>query len=417
MKIFKKNHDSVEYLINFVAMIMLGISAIITINLYAEDGNGIISIGIFGGMGLTMELAKIIFILLLGFFILKRMTKESIITGILCIVLLGISVYANYTYSINLDSRKLESGKIETQEYKRLASQKSKLEKELNKLNNSKNDKEKKSNNYDTQINEQVRLKDETIAKYDDVWSKNNTAKQYNAEIERLTSDKNSTNTSLKDIDNKINEVNKKLTIINNKLNVTTQYKYNKNKGVNSNTIRVVLGIMFEIIAVSLFFLGIIRKNTLIKEKNGIKTPQEIFENAVNELIINVTTAYTEQIKSQTRLFSQQFNNPSQIYDAEVKQIEEKGIEDLEQEPKKLFTKRPLPIENIKAYHDFIVKNSDDDNIAIGYKKVAEKLGISEGEALRIYKTLRDKGYLITENKQTIIEKEYFNENDFIDKV
>jgi cell division protein FtsB len=322
MKIFKKNRDSVEYVINFVSIIMLCISGILTIALYSEDGNSVISTGIFGGMGLTMELAKIIFIVLLGFFILKRMVKESFVTGILCIVLLGISVYANYTYSMNSDSRKLDNGKTETQEYKQISSQKSKLESELNKLNSSKAIKEKSIVDYDSKIAEQVKIKDETIAKYDDVWSRNNTAKQYNTEIERLNNDKNTTNADIKDIDTKANSINNQLATLNTKLNSTKQYKYNKNKGVNSNVIRIILGVMFEIIAVSLFFLGILRKNRLIKERNGVKTPQEIFENAVNDLIINVTTAYTEQIKAQTRLFSQQFSQDKVlIHDAEVKQI------------------------------------------------------------------------------------------------
>lgn len=330
MKIFKKNRDSIEYVINFVSIVMLCISGILTVMLYSEDGNGIISTGIFGGMGLTMELAKIIFIALLGFFILKQMFKESIITGILCVVLLGISVYANYTYSINSDNRKLEVNKTETQEYKSLTNQKDKLEADLNRLNNSKSTKEKSIIGYDNQISEQVKLKDESIAKHDDVWSRNNIAKQYNTEIERITNDKNTVNTSLKDIDSKIDSINTKLSTVNNKLNNAKQYKYNKNTGVNSNKVRILLGVMFEVIAVSLFFLGVLRKNRIIKEKDGVKTPQEIFESAINDLIVNVTTAYTEQVKAQTRLFSQQFNQ-DQIYinDAEIKQIDDKKNDEI----------------------------------------------------------------------------------------
>jgi len=303
MKIFKKSHDVIEITTYFVSGLMFFISAILTISLYMEDGTSLLSIGIFSGMGFTMELAKIIFLVLLGFFILKSQYKIASITALLSIILIIISVYANYTYSRNFDSRKLDSNKTETQQYKHLASQKSKLEKDLTDLKSSKSDEESSIKSYDKQIETQTNQKDSTIAKYEDVWSKNNTAKEYNKEIERLQTEKNNLNADIQNINTKIDDNNKLLDSINTKLASTKQYSYKSNIGVNSNVIRILLGVMFEVIAVGLFFIGILRKNTLLKEKQGILSPQEIFQSAINDMIINATLAYTEQIKAQTQLF------------------------------------------------------------------------------------------------------------------
>jgi len=445
MKIFKKSHDVIEYVTYFVSGLMFFISAILTISLYVEDGTNILSIGIFGGMGFTMELSKIIFLVLLGFFILKSQYKIAIITALLSIILIIISVYANYTYSRNFDSRKLDSNKRETQQYRYLASQKSKLEKDLTDLKSSKLDKESSIKSYDKQIETQTNQKDRTISKYEDVWSKNNTAKEYNKEIERLQTEKNNLSTEIKNIDIKIDDNNKLLGNINTKLASTKQYSYKSNKGVNSNVIRILLGVMFEVIAVGLFFIGVLRKNTLLKEKQGIQSPQEIFQSAINDMIINATLAYTEQIKAQTQLFSQNIKpminepiNENMRIEIEepVKQIEEKELinnhnnldlkendievddpldEDLEVEKVNYkFPGKPLAIENIRAYHNFILENSKDD-IAVGYKKVAENLGLRESEAQRIYNKLKEKNYLKSSDRKTLIEKKEFDNNDFLE--
>jgi len=114
-----------------------------------------------------------------------------------------------------------------------------------------------------------------------------------------------------------------------------------------------------------------------------------------------------------------------------VKQIEEKKlmnnhnnldlkendieVEDLEVEKVNYkFPGKPLAIENIRKYHNFILKNSKDD-IAIGYKKVAENLGLRESEAQRIYNKLKEKNYLISSDRKTLIEKKNFNESDFVE--
>jgi len=444
MKIFKKSHDVIELTTYFVSGLMFTISAILTVSLYMEDGTSLLSIGIFGGMGLTMELAKIIFLVLLGFFILKNQYKIAIITILLSFILISISVYANYTYSRNFDSRKLDRNRTETQQYKQLAIQKSKFESDLKYLKSSKSDKENSMKSYDKQIESQTNQKDSTISKYEDVWSKNNTAKEYNKEIERLQTEKNNLNADIQNINTKIDDNNKLLDSTNTKLASTKQYSYKSNKGVNSNVIRILLGVMFEVIAVGLFFIGILRKNTLLKENQGIQSPQEIFQSAINDMIINATLAYTEQIKAQTQLFSpnikpminEPINENMRIEIEEpVKQIEEKELinnhnnldlkeNDIEVDPldeylevEKVnykFPGKPLAIENIRKYHNFILKNSKDD-IAIGYKKVAENLGLRESEAQRIYNKLKEKNYLISSDRKTLIEKKNFNESDFME--
>jgi len=61
-------------------------------------------------------------------------------------------------------------------------------------------------------------------------------------------------------------------------------------------------------------------------------------------------------------------------------------------------------MDNVKKYFDYLLENSKD-NIAIGYKKVAEKLGLTQGEGLRIFKHLKENGYLETEDRKTKIVK------------
>jgi hypothetical protein len=80
---------------------------------------------------------------------------------------------------------------------------------------------------------------------------------------------------------------------------------------------------------------------------------------------------------------------------------------------KKLGEKLPFNIENVKKYFDYLQENSRDD-IAVGYKKVADNTGLTQGEALRIFNQLRDKGYLRTENRKTKIKKRKLNAFDFI---
>jgi predicted PurR-regulated permease PerM len=79
------------------------------------------------------------------------------------------------------------------------------------------------------------------------------------------------------------------------------------------------------------------------------------------------------------------------------------------------YTKKPLDIENIRKYMNYLLENSKDD-IAIGYKKVGESLGLTQGEAIRIYNKLLDTKYLEKADKRTTkIKKTNFNENDFLE--
>lgn len=67
------------------------------------------------------------------------------------------------------------------------------------------------------------------------------------------------------------------------------------------------------------------------------------------------------------------------------------------------FESKELDINTIKKYFNYLLENSKDD-VAIGYKKVANALNIRESEAQRIFNFLKENNYLkILDNKKSKI--------------
>lgn len=80
------------------------------------------------------------------------------------------------------------------------------------------------------------------------------------------------------------------------------------------------------------------------------------------------------------------------------------------------YIKKPLDIDNIRKYHEFVLANLKDGNVIPGIKKVAENLGLTQGESMRIYNKLRDKAYIKTlEDRKTRLQKKDFIESDFLE--
>jgi prefoldin subunit 5 len=416
MKIFKKSKDTLNQAINLVSILMFVISAILTVTLYLEDSSNASSFIVFGGMGLTVEIAKVIMIVLTGFFILKK-SKAIAPTAILTMILVLISIYANYTYSMNVDTRKEEANKTETTAYTQLSKQISDLEDEIKDLKDSKETKENQVIKIDEDITEQTNQRNSESNEYDSIWAKDEVNSQYDKSIEDLQSNRDNLNSEIETIDTKIDTANKKLDKLNSSLADTKQFEYTAMEGINDKRIRIVLGVIFEVIAVALFFLGILRRNILEKEKNGIQSPEQLFENAMQDMIISSTKAYTSMLKKQTELMTENINsslngqNRSHTDDIRIVEDEKEETKLIESK-EDLKEEKVLNIANIKAYYDYLQKNSKD-NVAVGYKKVAENLGLTQGEAQRIYNKLKEKKYLVSADRKTYLQEKNFNEKDF----
>jgi hypothetical protein len=181
---------------------------------------------------------------------------------------------------------------------------------------------------------------------------------------------------------------------------------------------KVLILILYLLFAVMLEILIFYTKTLSVKEfANYVKSADEMTADLVREINLELHNRQLQTLKNSFDL-----NLNSVVPDEKIivkviekesrpEEPEQKLIEEAKADPE-LFVEKPLPIENIKSYHDFILENSNE-NIAIGYKKVADNLGLSQSEALRIYKKLKEKGYLVTVGLRTTIEKENFNKEDF----
>lgn len=69
------------------------------------------------------------------------------------------------------------------------------------------------------------------------------------------------------------------------------------------------------------------------------------------------------------------------------------------------YSAKNLNLENIKSYFSYLLDTTQEGKKVDGYKKVAEKINITQGEALRIFGFLRDFGYLKTKDKTTKLTK------------
>lgn len=72
----------------------------------------------------------------------------------------------------------------------------------------------------------------------------------------------------------------------------------------------------------------------------------------------------------------------------------------------------PLNLVNIKLYFDYMILHSKN-NCSIGYKKISEEIGITQGESLRIFRKLVELKYLKKDSKATKILKTTLNLEDF----
>jgi hypothetical protein len=70
----------------------------------------------------------------------------------------------------------------------------------------------------------------------------------------------------------------------------------------------------------------------------------------------------------------------------------------------KNFKNLNLANENYNKFFEYIIKNNEDGNIE-GYKKIAEKLNISESKAKTIFKKLIENGIICVEGKKTKLTK------------
>jgi len=239
------------------------------------------------------------------------------------------------------------------------------------------------------------------------------------------------------ELSNKINKYN----IESKKMGYSSIFKTISSKtNVSNDTLIFILYMLAAIVFETLiFYTKVLSKK---ESQDYIKSNDELTKELINEMNLEIHRKQLEAIKYSFNnnimnnikpMINEPINENVKVEIEEpVKQIEEKKVienlglkendievdpldEDLEIEKVNYkFSGKPLAIENIRAYHNFILENSKDD-IAIGYKKVAENLGLRESEAQRIYNKLKEKNYLISSDRKTLIEKKNFNESDFLE--
>lgn len=229
------------------------------------------------------------------------------------------------------------------------------------------------------------------------------------------------------DITNRLNttntEYNKELSTKIDKYKITDKKNgYNAiftalSQKINVKTSNLVL-LIYILFAIMLEILIFYTKTLSVKEfANYVKSSEEMTADMVREINFELHNRQLQALKNSfdENIIVRVKETPIKPEDEEIKTIKESEVIQIEsaEEKEKLFQEKPLPIENIKSYHDFILENSNDENIAIGYKKVADGLGIKQSEALRIYRVLKEKGYLKTIGTKTTIEKDEFNKTDF----
>jgi hypothetical protein len=211
---------------------------------------------------------------------------------------------------------------------------------------------------------------------------------------------------------------------------------------LNVDVKNLILG-LYILFAMILEVLIFYTKTLSVKEfKNYVKTPEEMTSDLIKQSNLEM---HKRQLEAIQNVFS---NNvigniqkvaelPKQIdfetyvipeSKEKIRQIEEpteKKENPLHEESKNVdeeiknkyqYIRKTLDIDNIRKYHQYILDNLKDENIVVGIKKVALTLGLTQGEAMRIYNKLRDKDYLKTlEDKKTRLQKKKFNANDFLE--
>jgi hypothetical protein len=223
-----------------------------------------------------------------------------------------------------------------------------------------------------------------SMSKYEKSWNKLEVSKPYKQEITRLQSEKDKLNIKLVETTKQVSDKETIIKNINKKLENTKRYDV-QTKGLNGKNIRIFLGILFEIIAVMLFFVGLIRKNIIQKENVTIQDNIPVHTSTDNEIVVNREIEKKQNDKNQ--------------YSIPVHTSTDNEIN------------INLDIENnkVKEYFSYVLKNSDD-GIAIGQNKVAESIGISHNEARKIYKFLLENNFLkkLDRNKTKIADDDLY---------
>jgi hypothetical protein len=213
-------------------------------------------------------------------------------------------------------------------------------------------------------------------------------------------------------------------------------YDFFKEKSVFTFFMCVILDcITIKFITMSYDFRHLLTKESIIKSNNilkmwidnkmfGIKSEIINQYELNNNLKIDVETIETYVIpeaKEEIKQIEAHVENEI-AEDIEIEKLNFEKLnyetsidENQEQKTNYQYNKKTLDIENIRKYHNYILGNLKDGNVIPGIKTTANKLGLTQGEAMRIYYKLRDKKYLETKNRTTKIKKKKFIESDFVE--
>jgi hypothetical protein len=304
-------------IIYLIVIVMLIISTLFTVKVYMGDANNLLDKGILASMGICLELAKIVMIPIVIKFKKDKRKLLTFCSSIILFLLIGVSIYSNYQYTKSINNNRINESKIVTQEYKsledslkeslkdkkiiigRIKSLEDSLEDSLKEITKNTNEKTSKTvgitniykiKSLEESFNENIKTLNE---------GKENI-------IGRLEESKKSLKESLKDEKQIIRRLSK-----------TPKYSFKKTSSFSNNNVRILLGILFELIAISLYFIDSILKADNIKsidnkveiikvepiiEKKEIKKiePLKIVEKN-NVIEIDYVKQYLKYIKKNTK--------------------------------------------------------------------------------------------------------------------
>jgi len=142
---------------------MFTLSAIFTTNVYLAGAIGFFNCMVFGGMGLTLELVKVLMIPITVSAYKKHDKLLAIVSTSFLTVLISISIFANYQYVTNLTTYKNDSKKIVSSEYEKLNQDKKIIESKIESHGSEIKKIDPKIESLEKKLNQKLNQKNEII--------------------------------------------------------------------------------------------------------------------------------------------------------------------------------------------------------------------------------------------------------------
>jgi hypothetical protein len=305
-------------IIYIIVIVMFLLSSLFTVKVYIGDSNNLSDQIILASMGICLELAKIVMIPIVVKFKSNCKKFWTGISSIILLLLIAVSIYSNYQYTNSINENKNEKSKIETTEYKSLNGHINILNKSLNESLNEKKSLNiqllslnKSLNEVNSKIESNIQSKNDKVAGITNVYKIESYSKLYDDNIKSLNENKKSLNDQLESLNKSLNKIESDVKVTNKSLNKfkyqiskVKKFEYKNTSSFGNKNIRIILGILFEIVAISLFLIHnisiiepspkIVKQIRKEKIKEVKQIPQVIPNNIVN---FNLDSKYLQYIK------------------------------------------------------------------------------------------------------------------------